>query len=52
VPAGRSDLAVVAYSDGEAVGGVMIHEESRGGAVILVEPITAETTLEARAYFQ
>ena len=50
VPAGRADLAVVAYADGTAVGSVLIHEESRGGATIVTAPISHETTLEARAY--
>jgi hypothetical protein len=50
VPAGRSDLAVVAYAGGEAVGSVLVHEESRARTTIVVEPINAETTLEARAY--
>lgn len=50
VPAGRSDLAVVAYADGRDVGSVLIHEETRAGATIVAAPIDAETTLEARAY--
>lgn len=50
VPAGRSDLAVVAYSGTDAVGSVLIHEESRAGVTIVSAPIDAETTLEARAY--
>jgi hypothetical protein len=50
VPAGRSDLAVVAYADGEAVGSVLVHEESRGGVTIVTAPIDEETTLETRTY--
>ena len=50
VPVGRSGLAVVAYADGEAVGSVLVHEESRAGATIVSAPIDVETTLEARAY--
>ncbi len=50
VPASRSDLEVVAYHDGESVGSVLIHEESLAGDTIEVEPIDAETTLEARTY--
>lgn len=50
VPAGRSDLAVVAYADGEAVGSVLIHEKSRAGVTIIAAPIDAETTFEARTY--
>jgi hypothetical protein len=50
VPAGRSDLAVLAYAGGEVVGGVLIHETSRAGAVIVAAPINYETTVEAEAY--
>ena len=50
VPPGRSELAVVAYADGEAVGSVLIHEESRAGVTIVAAPIDEETTLEARTY--
>jgi hypothetical protein len=50
VPAGREDLAVVAYAGGEAVGSVLVHERSRGGFVIHAAPINHETTVEARAY--
>ena len=52
VPPGRSHLAVVAYADGQAVGSVLIHEESRGGVTIITAPIDEETTLEARAYMR
>jgi hypothetical protein len=50
VPAGRSDLAVLAYAGGEVVGSVLIHETSRAGAVIVAAPINHETTVEAEAY--
>jgi hypothetical protein len=52
IPAGRSDLAVVAYADGQAVGSALIHETSRAGAVIVVAPIDHETSVEAGAYAQ
>ena len=51
VPAGRAELAVVAYTDGGAeVGGVLIHEATRANVTIVTAPINGETTLEARAY--
>jgi hypothetical protein len=50
VPAGRSDLAVLAYAGGEVVGGVLIHETSRAGVVIVAAPIDHETTVETEAY--
>lgn len=50
VPAGRRDLAVVAYGDGRIAGRVLIHEESRPGAIIVAGPIDYETTAEARTY--
>ena len=50
VPAGREDLAVVAYVDGAAAGRVMIHERSQAGAVLIAAPITYETTVEGRSY--
>jgi len=52
IPAGRSDLAVVAYADGQAVGSALIHETSRAGGVIVVAPIDYETSVEAGAYAQ
>jgi len=52
VPAGRSDLAVLAYAGGQVVGGVLIHETSRSGAVIVAAPINHETSVEAGAYSQ
>jgi hypothetical protein len=52
VPAGRSDLAVVAYAGGQVVGGVLIHETTRSGAVIVTAPINHETSVEAGAYSQ
>jgi hypothetical protein len=52
IPAGRSDLAVVAYAGGQAVGSVLIHETSRAGAVIVAAPIDYETSVEAGAYAQ
>jgi hypothetical protein len=50
VPAGRTELAVVAYGDGEAVGSALIHEQSRADVTITAAPINSETTLEARTY--
>lgn len=50
VPAGRDDLAVVAYVDGEAAGRVILHERSQAGAVLIAAPITYETTVEGRSY--
>jgi hypothetical protein len=53
IPAGRSDLAVVAYAGGgQAVGSVLIHETSRAGGVIVAAPIDYETSVEAGAYAQ
>jgi hypothetical protein len=50
VPAGRSDLAVVAYVSGQAAGSVLLHETSRAGAVIVAAPINYETSVEVGAY--
>jgi hypothetical protein len=50
VPAGRSDLAVVAYVGDRVAGQVLIHERTTNGAVVVTAPINYETTVEARAY--
>lgn len=51
VPAGRSGLVVVARSDeGAEVGRVLVHGETRAGAVTTVSPITLETTVEGHLY--
>lgn len=51
VPAGRSDLVVVARkSGGSEVGRVLVHGETQSGAVITTAPINAETTVEGRVF--
>jgi len=51
VPAGRSDLVVVARgSGGSEVGRVLVHGETESGAVITTAPINAETTVEGRVF--
>ncbi|MFP3948099.1 MAG: hypothetical protein ACOC8K_06870 [Gemmatimonadota bacterium] len=51
VPAGRSDLVVVARgSGGSEVGRVLVHGETRSGAVITTAPINAEATVEGRVF--
>lgn len=49
VPAGRSGLVVSARNgSGDEVGRVLVHGETRSGATVRTEPVTAETTVEGR----
>lgn len=51
VPAGRSDLVVVARSDGGAeVGRALVHGETQANAVTTTAPINGETTVEGHVF--
>lgn len=51
VPAGRSDLVVVAYGEGDTeVGSVVLHEETRTGVEHRTHPIDARSTFQARTF--
>lgn len=51
VPAGRSDLVVVARTDGGAeVGRVLVHGETEADAVVITAPVNAETTVEGHVF--
>lgn len=50
VPAGREDLAVIAYVGDRQAGRVLVYEATSGGGTLGLAPITYETTAEGRAW--